>query len=253
MKMLLALLFFAIFSNAHAGGKLGENCFGDGFVFQGNAFPLLARGVLEVSDLEQVAAWLAKEYGPHIEFTVDYDALKFNALASMENETRRVVLNLGLILHPKVTKDVLALIGCHEVGHHLGGAPRKVDPPLSYEGQADFFAPQSCFDRWLSMNLAGTYAIRTEVQHYCRILGPLLRGTVENCSRTMEASVLLSEVFAGIKRVPSVPRLEQQEILRVAQSISDHGTPQCRLDTFRNGFLNYQRAEMPRPGCWYKE
>ena len=253
MKLLIFALCITVTLTAEAARKLGENCFGDGFVFQGATFPLLGRGPLEVSDLEQVAAWLAKEYGPTIEFTVDYDALKFNALASMENQTRRVVLNLGLILHPKVTKDVLALIGCHEVGHHLGGAPRKLDPPLSYEGQADFFAPQACFDRWLALDVATTYAIRPEAQQYCRLLGPLLRGTVESCFRTMEASLLLSEVFAGIKRVASVPRLEQQELLRVAQSISDHGTPQCRLDTFRNGFLNYQRAEMPRPACWYKE
>lgn len=217
------------------------------------AFPLAERGGLEVSDLEQVTAWLATQYGPSIEFAIDYDALKFNALASMENRKRKVVLNLGLILHPKVTKDVLTLIGCHEVGHHLGGPPRKLEPPLSYEGQADYFAPQACFDRWITLTPPGSYSIRPEIQQYCRTLVPFRRGTVESCFRTLEASVLLAEIFAGIKRVASVPRLEQQEIMRVAESLADHGTPQCRLDTFRNGFLQFQKTEMPRPGCWFRE
>ena len=31
----------------------------------------------------------------------------------------------GLARHPSITEDAMSLVVCHEIGHHIGGAPKK--------------------------------------------------------------------------------------------------------------------------------
>ena len=63
------------------------------------------------------------------------------------------VINMygGLARHSKMTTDGLALIICHEIGHHIGGAPkyhsRENGNWGSSEGQADYFATLKCLIR----------------------------------------------------------------------------------------------------------
>src|SRR4051812_30887126 len=51
----------------------------------------------------------------------------------------------GLATRPSVTEDVLILIGCHEIGHLMGGEPLKSPGYIiSAEGQADYYATLKC-------------------------------------------------------------------------------------------------------------
>ena len=57
-----------------------------------------------------------------------------------------IVMFGGLARHPETTEDAMALVACHELGHHLGGAPKKLqgNPWASNEGQADYWGSMKC-------------------------------------------------------------------------------------------------------------
>ena len=65
------------------------------------------------------------------------------------------VLNMygGLARHKATTVEGMALVACHELGHHLGGAPRfagwgGTSEWASNEGAADYFATLKCLRRY---------------------------------------------------------------------------------------------------------
>src|SRR5690606_11499441 len=57
-----------------------------------------------------------------------------------------------LARHETITEDGFALVLCHEIGHHLGGAPKVagllgLNRWASNEGQADYYATLKCLRR----------------------------------------------------------------------------------------------------------
>jgi len=54
----------------------------------------------------------------------------------------------GLARHETMTPDGFATVVCHELGHHLGGVPKKFswfgNSWASNEGQADYFGIMKC-------------------------------------------------------------------------------------------------------------
>ena len=59
-----------------------------------------------------------------------------------------IVMFGGLARHIETTEDAMALVACHELGHHLGGAPKKAGVQqmwASNEGQADYWGSMKCF------------------------------------------------------------------------------------------------------------
>ena len=55
----------------------------------------------------------------------------------------KVIMFGGLARRPEITADGFLLVVCHELGHHLAGYPF-IDDWAANEGQADYFATQSC-------------------------------------------------------------------------------------------------------------
>ena len=48
-----------------------------------------------------------------------------NAYASRSGDTWQIHMFGGLARHETITSDGFALVVCHEIGHHIGGAPKK--------------------------------------------------------------------------------------------------------------------------------
>ena len=48
-----------------------------------------------------------------------------NAYAQRSGKTWKVSMFGGLARHEAITDDGFALVVCHEIGHHIGGAPKK--------------------------------------------------------------------------------------------------------------------------------
>ncbi|HEX4047173.1 MAG TPA: hypothetical protein VH309_05040, partial [Elusimicrobiota bacterium] len=64
----------------------------------------------------------------------------------------------GLARDKAITQDGEALVVCHEMGHHLGGAPKFSDTDwASDEGEADYFATSKCLHRMFSDTAAANF------------------------------------------------------------------------------------------------
>lgn len=74
-----------------------------------------------------------------------WNSNKDDASADLRNNMWMFEVHGGLGRHPEMTRDVLQLVVCHELGHLLGGYPfGSYGGWDSSEGQADTFATQVC-------------------------------------------------------------------------------------------------------------
>ncbi len=71
--------------------------------------------------------------------------------ASAEEQGTTWILNMygGLARDKSITQDGMALVACHEMGHHLGGAPKYGGGSdwAADEGEADYYANTKCLHR----------------------------------------------------------------------------------------------------------
>lgn len=185
----------------------------------------------------------------------------------------------GYARHPYATEDALTLVLCHEIGHHLGGAPKKQikeDSWSSTEGQSDYFATLKCLRRVFRKDDNLTIVNNLRVPKYVRAKCELSFPKIEHaaiCMRTSMAGQSVANVDAETSKLPltffSTPDQNQVEM-----TYERHPVPQCRLDTYFQGslcdvspFVSVSQAfEMKgtchpklgfsignRPNCWYRE
>lgn len=185
-----------------------------------------------------------------------------------------VVMNGGLARHPLMTKDGLQLLACHEIGHHLGGAPKiprgtsGLRGWSSAEGQADYFATTKCLPV-LFKNDNDNRAVDLDLDSLdLSVAGSKCRDQL--CSRIALAGLSVSKVFASLIKGQATPSLMQNDPTKVTQTLYKHPNPQCRLDTYFSGANCDLGIEFPfdtkdpkvgacvkdlgiRPSCWFSE
>lgn len=139
-----------------------------------------------------------------------------------------------------MTPDVFAFVLCHEIGHHIGGAPRDtLNVWASAEGQADYFAASRCLKRVLTTSSATKWQVRgisPEVKKLCK----KNYGSVNQrntCERIVRAGELFSKIMAQYSG-HNVSLITTPEALVVEETINDaYPTAQCRLDTIVAGAI----------------
>lgn len=149
----------------------------------------------------------------------------------------------GLARYPGMTKNAFIAVLCHELGHHLGRAPRydRNTDWAATEGQSDYFATLRCMKK----------------------LG------ISSAIPSLALATVLADL--GGERKPS---RSTRDASRVSRTYESHPDAQCRLDTMdagrscrasgplsnsnpRQGTChNYDAAGNPigsgnRPRCWY--
>ena len=79
---------------------------------------------------------------------------RVNASADQtEDNVWKIIVNGGLYRHRLIGNKELKLVLCHELGHHIGGAPyyshdfARGNRPSS-EGQSDYFATEKCLEKF---------------------------------------------------------------------------------------------------------
>ena len=93
-----------------------------------------------------------KVYGPifksqRMNFRIEsqWEDKQVNAFAGTRGSDRYILLYGGYARHKMMTKDAYLSVICHEIGHHLGGFPKKnANTWSSSEGQADYFSTLKC-------------------------------------------------------------------------------------------------------------
>lgn len=185
----------------------------------------------------------------------------------------------GLARHPATTVDGLAAVVCHEIGHHLGGAPKRASnhlPWASGEGQSDYFAAVKCLRRILPLvptaePAAAEPAELRAVATACSAAHPTPE-TGALCVRSALAGLSFIRLFADFRREPE-PSFLVNDVREAPSTDDDYPSAQCRLDTFLSGALCPRPASQEvddsdhaagvcsraggdaagwRPACWYR-
>ncbi len=193
------------------------------------------------------------------------------------------ILNMygGYARHSSVTEDAYALVMCHELGHHMGGNPKKIFDSgntgwPSVEGQADYFATLKCLRKIFRKDDNSAAIVEKEIP-------PLVKEKcttafkeaweVAICIRTTLAGLSVSAISADIRNT-EMPAIDTPDSTVVEETYEHHPIPQCRLDTYFQGSICSVSSSRPlgsedevtgtchkvmghkdgtRPNCWFKE
>ena len=140
-----------------------------------------------------------------------------------------------------MTIDGYTLVACHELGHHLGGAPLFSGQDwASVEGEADYFATTKC--------------VKAMWGHASK-------------ARMDAASQVLANTLARLEGSKN-PKASTPDRSVVTSTFEDHPAAQCRLDTYLAGVKCNAQGEFSmtdsrvgacddgtvgaRPHCWFK-
>lgn len=162
-----------------------------------------------------------------------------NAEAQRDGKVWTLLMHGGLARHAAMTEDSFAMIACHELGHHLGGAVKNpfLNTWSTGEGGSDYFAVLKCF-RFYAEKTSADY-VRPES------LEDIVLSSCEKqfnthaerdvCIRSMKAGQVFAELFRDASESKTsflTPDKTQVQSTRVT-----HPDSQCRLDTYFNGAL----------------
>ena len=198
-----------------------------------------------------------------------------NANASRRFGTWTVNMYGGLARHADVTDDGFALVICHELGHHLGGAPKVGNIMMKWasnEGQSDYFGSLKCMRRVFGNDDNATIISNMNVPELAEKKCSAAWSTQAEqalCIRVAMAGKSLSKLLAR----GGTPKFSTPSTQVVGRTNHAHPAGQCRLDTYFHGALcdkevsddvsNRDSAkgvcvrkrgykEGTRPLCWYK-
>ncbi|MDE2143341.1 MAG: hypothetical protein KGJ84_13105 [Elusimicrobia bacterium] len=166
-----------------------------------------------------------------------------NAYAQRMGDVYHVSMFGGLARHPAVTQDGFALVICHELGHHLGGAPRS-SSWASNEGEADYYGNLKCLRRVFSSPSATSFtraAANDEVAQKACAKSYSKPADRALCLRTSMAGVSLGTLLNVLGGGTGAPQFDTPDNSVVDQTDDAHPAAQCRLDTY------FQAALCARP------
>ncbi|MFT6630277.1 MAG: hypothetical protein ACJAS4_000213 [Bacteriovoracaceae bacterium] len=212
-------------------------------------------------------------------FQFDFSSQTVNAFAKRSgnnNELWHITFLGGLMRHPNLTRNIFAAVLCHELGHHLGGLPKK-NPNhwASVEGQSDYFAANECLKKMLNDGTTLSPSInniKPVIKKNCQ-LNFKAPSEYKQCLRS---AVISEEIGYFIHKMKQSrrgqrgkkPSIESRDNAVASRTLIQHPNAQCRLDTFFEGSLcsDYYRSngkqnpncldsdllyEGSRPKCWY--
>ena len=197
-----------------------------------------------IDKVETLYTPIVKEHGGNLTVVRNWTDETVNAYAQQIGSTWKVSMFGGLARHDTITEDGFALVICHEIGHHIGGAPRKVSPwssPwASNEGQADYWATLKCLRRtWetdnneeivRAMDIPAALAKSCSEQH-------LWNQDYFTCIRGGMAGMSVSKLFQALRGSSVPPKFDTPDANVVTRTNDNHPAYQCRLDTYFQGAL----------------
>lgn len=157
------------------------------------------------------------------------------------NGNWRVTMTGGFARHPMISEDGFMMALCHEIGHHIGGAPRGNNNTSwgATEGQADYFASLKCFKRLIekddNMAIVATMTIDPEVTNRCKTIYKTSQD-IALCQRTAMAGYSVANLIASRSETPVI-KFNTPDRSTVSKTMEDAPYPQCRLDTFFQGTI----------------
>lgn len=146
----------------------------------------------------------------------------------------------GLARHQTITKDAFTLVACHEIGHHLGGAPRIGRRWASNEGQSDYFASLKCMRKFMENDKNEKIALKLKAPAYVKESCSLKHqhsNDISMCIRNSMAGLSLGNLFSALSRSSKKIKFATPDKREVKKTNDRHPPSQCRLDTYFQGAL----------------
>lgn len=206
----------------------------------------------------------------------DDDTVNASAM-QWPNGNWRVSMYGGLARHQLITVDGLLLVLCHEIGHHIGGAPKSKEGQGwdTIEGQSDYFGSLKCFRRVVAnednVSIVSKMQIDPEVTKQCKLIYSS-ENDIAICQRTSMAAFSVTKLLALNSEKPNIS-FSTPDQSRVSKTNEEHPEVQCRLDTYFQAALCTKSIDEDvinsdptvgtcslkdglkiglRPSCWYK-
>lgn len=240
----------------------------------------------EMSDL--YSPIFEKDYGAKLVIEADWKDETVNAYAQQSGKTWKVNMFGGLARHVETTQDAYRAVICHEIGHHIAGAPKKKQwgstSWAANEGQSDYFATTKCLRKFYNteaqkkqtLNLyRRSRASFTDDENVAREACQKVYSSAQDraaCFRSALAGKALARLLGSLSGNAEVVFAKPDP--KVATT-TDHNHPkaQCRMDTYFQGALCVNDADELsdpedvrkgyctaiekfevglRPACWYK-
>ena len=208
-----------------------------------------------------------------------------NAYAKQSGSSWQVAMFGGLARHATINADGMSLVVCHELGHHIGGAPKKsgsifgggeVNVWASNEGQADYFATLKCLRKTFlnddNISIVSAMEVPKALTDACTKSTKNDKEDNALCVRTGMAGKSVANLFAALSKLPEA-KFDTPDTKKVSRTNDAHPKAQCRLDTYFQGSLCEismnedvsQKEEVKgtchpslghktgtRPLCWFK-
>jgi len=187
--------------------------------------------------LDLIEAFYSPYFKNHFNASLVVDRLwestAINAYAYQRLDQWHVEMHGGIARHPDQNPWGFLLVACHEVGHHIGGAPKKFLTWASSEGQSDYFAGLSCFRHVLRAGIPNWPVTKID-QAVISACGQQFPGRDEQkiCQLASMGAFGLAHLMGGLKTVPVKPKFETPDANEIESTADNHPHPQCRLDTY---------------------
>ncbi len=228
-----------------------------------------------IDDVSAVMAPIVASHGGRLNVVRNWTSGEVNAFATREGTTWTVQMFGGLARHSEITEDGFRLVMCHEIGHHLGGAPKKsTNLWSSAEGQADYYGVLKCL-RFVyahdnNLEAIKNLSVPAALSAHCKTSFSHAEDQAI-CIRSGMSAASVAGLFASLEgtRVS----FTTPDSSRVPALDEGHPAAQCRIDTFFQASIcdkdsreevsntdenkgvcstaNGDRAGS-RPLCWYK-
>lgn len=231
-----------------------------------------------IDEIDAVYNPIVSSHGGKLKWNRDWKNETVNASAQRFFRSWKVNMYGGLARHPHVTDDAFAMVVCHELGHHLAGAPQVggfLMKWASNEGQSDYFAATKCFRKVYSKDNNESIVSKMEVPAMVNTkCSDSFSHPAEQalCIRTAMAGKHLALLLGSLRDDTQID-FDMKDPSVVDRTDNAHPKAQCRLDTYFAGSLCDKkmdddfsskdpqkgactRAEgyidSVRPLCWYK-
>lgn len=221
-----------------------------------------------------------EEFDANLTVVKNWESGTVNAYAQQQGKTWKISMFGGLARHETITEDAFALVACHEIGHHIGGAPKKKSywssSWASNEGQADYWGNMKCFRKYAALEnnvvLMDGVEVDPIAEEACKESFSYAED-IAICKRAANAGLSLGNLFKALRKLKTPLKYDTPDTQVVTKTNDSHPAPQCRLDTYFQGALcnvavdedvSQTDAELGvctraqddkqglRPLCWYK-
>lgn len=191
-----------------------------------------------------------------------------NASAQQSGDNWIINMYGGLARHQHATVDSFRAVVCHEIGHHLGGAPKKAGwwgSWASNEGQSDYFATFKCMKKLIlegqedGLEVASADLSIYEIEEITIVDAECAERfaqeeegeeegeegenqeiqdtTYSSCRRAALAGLSLGRLLGSLRDAERLISLSTPDESVATKTNDNHPDAQCRADTYLAGAL----------------